>query len=94
MTAPAPARLESIARHHATQRPLLVFPGQPCPERGCRGHLRSYGSMRTTCDLCFWAPEEGISLSPAALDDWMLRCATDSIPARDAVARCLATETA
>lgn len=87
MTASAPARLESIARHHATRTPLLVFPGQPCPEPRCRGHLRSYGSTRTCCDQCFWGPEDGISLSAPALDAWMRRCATDSIPARDAVAR-------
>ncbi len=81
----APARLESIARDPNTMRGLLVFPGQPCPCRGCRGHLRTCGSMRATCDHCFWSPEEGISMSQAALDRWMRRCATDAIPAHQAV---------
>lgn len=81
----AAARLESIARDPDTKRPLLVFPGQPCPCSRCRGILRSYGSTRTTCDHCFWGPEDGIALSPAALDRWMRRCATEAIPAYQAV---------
>lgn len=78
-------RLESIARDPNTKRGLLVFPGQPCPCRGCRGHLRSYGSTRATCDECFWGPEDGIGLTDRGLADWMRRCATDAIPAHQAV---------
>lgn len=81
----ARARVESIARDHETKRPLLVFPGQPCPCARCRGILRSYGSTRTTCDHCFWGPEDGIGLSDRALEQWMRRCATDAIPAHQAV---------